>query len=160
MFMRPFEIAPARVAGLRKAAEAAARAIPPAFPLPATVAVNPFLGQTHEDLATASERLGRLAGVRLTPPRSHYAGEIRSGRITRDDLAAALEASPAGGKPAGVADLLARLSAELYSPDGAERVDAGMVVPVATRADAEELGAAVAEWLLARATPAIRASLG
>ncbi len=52
------------------------------------------------------------------------------------------------------------LSAELYSPDGADRVDAGMVVPVATRADAEELGAAVAELLLARATAAIRASLG
>jgi uncharacterized protein len=48
---------------LLKAAEAAARAIPPAFPLAATVAVNPFLGQTGEDLATAAARLARVAGM-------------------------------------------------------------------------------------------------
>ena len=53
-------------AQLLQAAEAAARAIPPAFPLDATVAVNPFLGQTGEDLAHASARLARVAGVRLT----------------------------------------------------------------------------------------------
>lgn len=52
------------------------------------------------------------------------------------------------------------LAAELYSPDGTDRADAGMVAPVASRADAMALGATVAEWLLARATPAIRASLG
>jgi hypothetical protein len=63
-----------------KAAEAAARAIPPAFPLEATVAVNPFLGQTGEDLATASARLQRVAGVRrrsgarLRRPESVMAG--------------------------------------------------------------------------------------
>jgi hypothetical protein len=48
-----------------KSAEAAARAIPPAFPLEATVAVNPFLGQTGEDLATAAARLARVAGVSI-----------------------------------------------------------------------------------------------
>jgi uncharacterized protein YbcC (UPF0753/DUF2309 family) len=116
MFMSPVEIAPARVAELLKAAGAAAHAIPPAFPLSATVAVNPFLGQTHEDLATASERLARLAGVRLTARRSDYAGEIWSGRITHDDLAAALEACAAKGKPQGVAALLASLSTESPEP--------------------------------------------
>ena len=42
-----------RVSGLLASAEAAARAIPSVFPLEATVAVNPFLGQAQEDLATA-----------------------------------------------------------------------------------------------------------
>jgi hypothetical protein len=68
MFVKSVQIAPARIAELLKAAEAAARDIPPAFPLEATVAVNPFLGQTGEDLATASARLARVAGVALTAP--------------------------------------------------------------------------------------------
>ena len=81
MFMKHPQIAPARVSGLLKAAEAAARAIPPAFPLAATVAVNPFLGQTHEDLATASARLARVAGIRLTRPRADL---CRGSRVGRD----------------------------------------------------------------------------
>ncbi len=93
MFMKHDQIAPARISSLLQAAEAAARAIPPAFPLEATVAVNPFLGQTGEDLATATARLARVAGVALTRPRAEYAAGIRQGRITDDDLAAALIAS-------------------------------------------------------------------
>ena len=64
MFMMHPQIAPARVTGLLKAAEAAARAIPPAFPLTATVAVNPFMGQAGQDLATAAARMARVAGLR------------------------------------------------------------------------------------------------
>jgi hypothetical protein len=116
MLMSTVEIAPTRVAGLLKAAEAAARAIPPAFPLSATVAVNPFLGQTGEDLATASERLARLAGIRLTRPRSDYAADIRSGRILQEDLAAAREASTAENKPSSLAALIASLSTESPAP--------------------------------------------
>ena len=37
----------------------AVRAIPPAWPLASSVAVNPFLGQTGEPLATAGARLAR-----------------------------------------------------------------------------------------------------
>jgi hydroxymethylbilane synthase len=48
-----------------------------------------------------------------------------------------------------------RLVAELYSPDGADRVDA-----MREGGDPAVLGAAVAEALLEAATPAIRASLG
>ncbi len=103
MFLKHAQIAPARISHLMKAVESAVRAIPPAFPLEATVAVNPFLGQTGEDLATASARLGRVAGVALTRPRQHYAEEIEKGRITDDDLAAALIASDSGLKPADLA---------------------------------------------------------
>ena len=56
MFMQHKDIAPDRAEGLLRQAEAAARAIPPAFPLDATVAVNPFLGQTVEDLPTTAAR--------------------------------------------------------------------------------------------------------
>jgi uncharacterized protein YbcC (UPF0753/DUF2309 family) len=99
MFMKHSQIAPARVSALLAAAEASARAIPPAFPLDATVAVNPFLGQTGEDLATASARMARVAGVALTRKRADYAAAMAEGRITDDDLAAALIACTSPLKP-------------------------------------------------------------
>ncbi|WP_245947670.1 YbcC family protein [Jannaschia seohaensis] len=89
------------------AAEAAARRIPPAFPLEATVAVNPFLGQTGEDLATASARLTRVAGVRATRTMAEYAALIDDGTIAEEDLSAALAAAPAAARPADVAALRA-----------------------------------------------------
>jgi len=110
MFAQAPDIVPARIAGLLKAAVAAARAIPPAFPLDATVAVNPFLGQTGEDLALCAARLGRVAGVRVTRQRADYAAEVTSGRITDDDLAAALAASTASLKPADTGALKAALA--------------------------------------------------
>jgi hypothetical protein len=83
--------------GLRHARRRRGRrpAIPPAFPLDATVAVNPFLGQTGEDLATASARLARVAGVRADPAARRLCRRHRRGRITDDDLAAALIACTA-----------------------------------------------------------------
>ena len=110
MFMDT-QIAPARLTEILKAAEAAARAIPPAFPLEATVAVNPFLGQTGEDLATASARLTRVAGIRATQDASAFRAAIADGRITDDDIAEALAASDAAGKPADIAAVKAVLAA-------------------------------------------------
>jgi uncharacterized protein YbcC (UPF0753/DUF2309 family) len=107
MFLKHSTIAPARISDVLKAAEAAARAIPPAFPLDATVAVNPFLGQTGEDLATTAARLARVAGIRVTQSGADYAAAIRDGRIGEDDLAAALAASTSALKPADVAALRA-----------------------------------------------------
>jgi len=116
MLHATIDIAPARTAGLLKAAEAAARAIPPAFPLSATVAVNPFLGQTGEDLATAAARLARVAGVSLTRPRSEVAADVAAGRITDDDLAAALVASSSALKPRDLVLLKAKLAADAPAP--------------------------------------------
>lgn len=89
-------------------ARSAIRLIPPAFPLNATVAVNPYLGHAAEPLATASARLARAGGVRLTPPRADFRAALASGRIERADLEAALAATrePVSGAPA--ADDLAR----------------------------------------------------
>ncbi len=116
MFLKPIDIAPARITGLLKAAEAAARAIPPAFPLSATVAVNPFLGQTGDDLATAAARLARVAGVAITRPRAELAAEVAAGRITDDDLAAALLACASPLKPADLALLKAKLAGTAPEP--------------------------------------------
>ena len=122
MFLEPTTIAPARISGLLKAADAAARAIPPAFPLAATVAVNPFLGQTAEDLATASARLARVAGVKLTRSRTDIAADVKAGRITDADLADALSSSEASARPANVAALKAHLDTESPVPDAAPTV--------------------------------------
>ena len=93
MFLKPIEIAPLRATDLLAAAEAAARAIPPAFPLDATVAVNPMLGQTGEDLATAAARLARVSGARIIPERAGHAAAIAAGTITDADLEQALAAA-------------------------------------------------------------------
>ncbi len=72
------------------AANAAARAIPPLFPLASSVAVNPYLGQTGDTLALTAARLGRIAGTPVTQPRDWYLARIADGRISDADLAAAL----------------------------------------------------------------------
>ncbi|MBB4042086.1 hypothetical protein GGR34_003771 [Microvirga flocculans] len=116
MFEKHTHIAPSQALGLLKAAEAAARAIPPAFPLTSTVAVNPFLGQTGEDLATASARLARVAGIRLTRPRAEYAALLKAGAIGEADLSAALAASSSSRKPTDLASLKALLDQEGPEP--------------------------------------------
>lgn len=93
------------------AARAAMQAIPPAFPLSATVAVNPFLGQSATSLAETSARLGRVGGLRLTLPRAHFAAEVAAGRITQADLAAAAAASGLS-----LTDLVAALDAPEPAP--------------------------------------------
>lgn len=91
------------------AAAGAAQAVPPLWPLAASVAVNPFLGQSGDDLATAAARLGRAAGIPLTMPRDWYAERHRAGEITDADLQAALDAAPAGGPAASLAELKAAM---------------------------------------------------
>jgi uncharacterized protein YbcC (UPF0753/DUF2309 family) len=76
---------------------AALHSIAPAWPLAATVAVNPWTGHADEPFARTAARFARLAGQRLTLPRAFYAGLIADGTITDDDLAAALAAQPAPG---------------------------------------------------------------
>ena len=98
---------------LAKAVDAAARAIPPAWPLASSVAVNPYLGQANEDLATVSARLARVAGARATMPRRWYLEQIASGTILDEDLNGALDCAPAGQAPAS----LGALKALVQGPD-------------------------------------------
>ncbi len=92
---------------LHAAVKSAADAIPPAWPLAATVAVNPFLGQSNEDLTHVAARMARVAGVSVTMPRTWYTAQITAGAISDADLAAALAAADADRRPASVAALLA-----------------------------------------------------
>jgi hypothetical protein len=101
---------------LMTAADAAGRAIPPVWPLASSVAVNPYLGQTGERLATTGARLARVAGVPVTMPRDWYAVRLADGRITDDDLAAALEAAPAEGRPRDLAALKAAAQSPARTP--------------------------------------------
>ncbi len=116
MFVKHDDIEPAFVSKLLNAARTAARAIPPAFPLDGTVAVNPFLGQANEDLTQAAARLARVAGVRLTGARADFAAQRKAGEITDDDLAVALLASPSPLKPVDLALLKAKMATESPEP--------------------------------------------
>jgi uncharacterized protein YbcC (UPF0753/DUF2309 family) len=102
---------------LAAAMDRAARAIPPAWPLASSVAVNPFLGQTDEPLAKVGARLARIAGAPVTMPRGWYAEKIAVGAIGDDDLAAALASAPPGPKPAGVSALKAAAGVEAPPPE-------------------------------------------
>jgi uncharacterized protein YbcC (UPF0753/DUF2309 family) len=75
------------------ASDTAARAIPPVWPLASSVAVNPYLGQTGETLAEVGARLGRVAGVPVTPQREVYRARIADGTITDQDILDAIAAS-------------------------------------------------------------------
>ncbi len=101
---------------LTEAADKAARAVPPAWPLASSVAVNPYLGQTGEDLAHVAARLARVAGASVTMPRSYYLERISSGAISDEDLTAALLAQPAASKPADINALKAAASQLAEAP--------------------------------------------
>jgi uncharacterized protein YbcC (UPF0753/DUF2309 family) len=100
---------------LAMAVDQAARAIPPAWPLASSVAVNPFLGQTHEDLATVAARLARVAGAPVTMPRSFYQDRIANGDITDADLLDALAAAPRSLRPQSLEAL--KSAAQVSTPD-------------------------------------------
>ncbi|MDO9638902.1 MAG: DUF2309 domain-containing protein [Pseudotabrizicola sp.] len=104
------ELGSAPSEALIKAANTAARGIPPLFPLASSVAVNPFLGQTGDTLAQTAARLGRVSGTPVTQPREWYLARIADGRISDGDLAAALAASPDAGTPADLAALKAAMN--------------------------------------------------
>jgi uncharacterized protein len=101
---------------LDAAIDAGVRAIPPLWPLAANVAVNPFLGQTGENLAAVGARLARVAGIRVTMPRAWFAERIAAGAIADSDLAAALARAPVGSRPADIAALKAAANAPTPAP--------------------------------------------
>lgn len=92
-------------AAIAPIADAAARAIPPVWPLASSVAVNPYLGQAGLDLATTAALLARVSDAPATMARSWYRERIGNGTITDGDLAAALAACTASPCPATVAEL-------------------------------------------------------
>ena len=69
--------------------EKASLAIPPLWPLSASVAVNPFLGQSDKSLTEVAALLHRVSGTSATMPRNWYAARLNDGTITDADLTAA-----------------------------------------------------------------------
>jgi uncharacterized protein YbcC (UPF0753/DUF2309 family) len=102
---------------LADAIDRAARAMPPAWPLASSVAVNPFLGQTKEPLAKVGARLARVAGARVTMPRRWYAQKIASGVISEADLEAAIGSATVGSAPVDVSTLKSAAGAEPLPPE-------------------------------------------
>ena len=86
-------------------ADASARAIPPVWPLASSVAVNPYLGQSHLDLAYTSALLARVSDAATMMPRDWYREQIESDEITQSDLAAALANATSSPCPGSVAEL-------------------------------------------------------
>ncbi len=100
------EVKPAEAEQCQSAAAASVRQIPPLWPLDATVAVNPFLGQANETLAQTQARLARVGGVPVTMPRSWYRDRLAHGQMDESDLLAALAESGEHASDLKVADLV------------------------------------------------------
>jgi uncharacterized protein YbcC (UPF0753/DUF2309 family) len=105
-----------------EAAGRAARAIPPLWPLASSVAVNPFLGQSGEPLATTAARLRRTAGIALTMPRAWYAERLDSDEMAEEDLRAAFETVPEALRPKTFAALKKAVRTERTAPIAAPTV--------------------------------------
>ncbi|QOL80840.1 YbcC family protein [Pseudooceanicola spongiae] len=110
------ETYPAALLELVSAANTAAKAIPPLFPLSANVAVNPFLGQAGETLANTAARLARVAGARITPPRAHWARKLDAGEITEADLQDALVAVKRHFNAPNLQEVKAALKEDILAP--------------------------------------------
>lgn len=81
---------PGPVLELLSAAETALSRVPPAFPLTATVAVNPYLGHIHDDRVTVASRIALTTGCRSFASRADFAQMLADGRIKQEHLAATL----------------------------------------------------------------------
>uniref|UniRef100_UPI00286E1C73 YbcC family protein n=1 Tax=Sandarakinorhabdus sp. TaxID=1916663 RepID=UPI00286E1C73 len=110
------------------AVAAACSRIAPLWPLKHFVAVNPFLGFTHQGFGATCATMRRVAKTDMLMPRSFYREALAAGIITDDHIARALEKSPvSAGVPANPA--LAR--AELARDAGQRTRPAAVVATVA-----------------------------
>lgn len=75
---------------LISAIEAACQRIAPVWPLKSFVAVNPYFGLSDKKFWDVDHLMRRLTGTGLCMPRTYYAEQVASGRITREDMSAAL----------------------------------------------------------------------
>lgn len=108
---------------IQRAIAHAVRAIPPAWPLSATVAVNPFLGQTDQSLSQTDMLLRALSGTAITMPTEYYAAKLAAGEITDTDLTAALQALSGSDGAEGKRQLVAlKSTASNYIEPAIERI--------------------------------------
>ncbi len=110
---------PCELGALNAAADRAARAIAPAWPLASSVAVNPYLGQADHGLAQAAALLARVSGAPVTMPRQWYRDLLASGTITDADLAGALKTATASSQSFSIA---AMKTAASHTPERTTRL--------------------------------------
>ncbi len=75
---------------LQKVMRRACKKIAPVWPLENFVAVNPYLGLSDQLFDTVAQNLARISDAQMTLPTSFYLKKIKEGKITRNDLEAAL----------------------------------------------------------------------
>lgn len=80
---------------LRLAVDSAIAAIPPAWPLASSVAVNPYLGQTHRTLAETGALLARVSGTAATMCREYYRNRVNAGDVLDEDITNVLTSNAA-----------------------------------------------------------------
>ena len=77
-------------AAMDAACQQACQAIAPAWPLDRSIAVNPHWQRIGLPLRTVAARMALLGGAQVYPTRSHFQQAWNSGRISQQDLQAAL----------------------------------------------------------------------
>ena len=77
-------------AAMNEACQQACQAIAPAWPLDRSIAVNPHWQRIGLPLRTVAARMSLLGGAQVYPTRSHFQQAWASGRISQQDLHAAL----------------------------------------------------------------------
>ncbi len=88
---QPAPVSPITATELDRRIDAACERIAPLWPLKHFVAVNPFFGLRDLSFQDASDALARITGNGLYMARDYYRDQLASGRISRDDLKAAVE---------------------------------------------------------------------
>ncbi|NEN22411.1 DUF2309 domain-containing protein [Cryomorpha ignava] len=68
----------------------ACKKIAPVWPLENFVAVNPYLGLTDKKFTEVAQELAYAGAIQMTLPGGFYLEKIKAGKITNDDIAAAL----------------------------------------------------------------------
>jgi uncharacterized protein YbcC (UPF0753/DUF2309 family) len=104
------DVVPLDFEAVAAAADRAARAVPPLWPLSCSVAVNPYLGQSNKSLAHAGARLARVAGSQITMPRRWYRQKMAADEISDQDLLGAWSNAPLALRPESLAALKAAAS--------------------------------------------------
>lgn len=89
------------------------KAIPPAWGLEATVAVNPFVGQANTGLAETAALLARVGGGAILPERRVFRAARAEGRMSDVDMVDALLAA---GAPVDLEALKDRLGRDRTEP--------------------------------------------
>ncbi|MQX35848.1 YbcC family protein [Roseospira navarrensis] len=130
-------------AAVREAAARAGGRIAPVWPLKTFVAVNPWHGLHDHGFAQTAAVMDRAAGARLTMPRRFYLDALDAGRITMDDLAAALREAPA--TPGLPRDAAALVEATRATPEGPAPDPLPTVADVATSVTGEDWAGFVVE---------------